>query len=399
MPKFLLGRLVHNCHLLALLWLFLTSPSASAQLLNRDEEVRKAYQTGEKAVQAGDLALAESSFLRVLELVPRDVGARVNLGVVFMRQQRWDQALKYLNQAETLAPQVTGIRLNIALVHYRQGAYADAIPDFQTVLQQQPDSAQARRLLGLCYLFEERYVDAATYLEPLWPVASNDLSYLYSLAVAAGNCGRHELEERAEKKLLEAGTDSPLVHLLLGKAYLGHEDYANALVELQKAAEADPKLPMVHYNLGMVYRHNGDLQKAQSEFLKDIELEPSVAFNYDQLGLLASLDGKDKQAEAYFLDAVKRDAKLGTSWFGLAKIYRQQKRYQAALTALQQAASIDPSSASVHYLRAQVLAATGRKTDAQTEFAAVQKLKQDSVDKLEQEISGTRYRDPQLPTQ
>jgi tetratricopeptide (TPR) repeat protein len=382
-----------------LLLLSLVALSSSAQLLDRDEEVRKAYQTGEKAVQAGDLARAESSFLRVLELVPRDVGARVNLGVVFMREQRWDQALKYLNQAETLAPQVTGIRLNIALVHYRQGAYADAIPHFQAVLQQQPDSAQARRLLGLCYLFEERYADAATTLEPLWPVSNSDLSYLYSLAVAAGNCNRRDLEQRAQKKLLEAGNDSPLVHPLLGKAYLGHEDYPNALAELQKAAQADPKLPMLHYNLGMVYRHIGDLQKAQSEFLKDAELEPSVAFNYDQLGLLASLDSQDKQAEGYFLDAVKRDPQLGTSWFGLAKVYRQQKRFPAALSALRQAGKIDPESASVHYLRAQVLAAMGRKTEAQTEFAAVQKLKQDNVDKLEQEISGVRYRDPQLPTQ
>jgi tetratricopeptide (TPR) repeat protein len=364
-----------------------------------DEAVRSAYQNGEKAVQQGDLALAEKSFLEVLKLVPRDIGARVNLGVVFMRQQKWNEALEYLSQAEKLAPQIPGIHLNIGLVHYRQGQYAAAIPEFGSVLRKQPDSAQARRLLGLCYLFEERYSDAASELEPLWLVANNDMSYLYSLAVAAGNSGRRELEQRAINQLMETGKDSPLVHLLLGKAYLAHGDYTKALTELQKAAGADPRLPMVHYNLGMVYRHQGELPKARSEFQKDADLEPGVAFNYDQLGLLATLDGNDQAAEAYFLDAVKRDPKLGTSWFGLAKIYRQQKHYPDSLHALKQAGSLDPNSASVHYLRAQVLAALGRKSEAQAEFATVQKLKRDNGDKLEQEISGTKYRDPELPAQ
>ena len=394
----LVGPVVQNSHMRVVILVFLFGLVAFAQGGNTEADVRKAYETGEKALQQGDLALAEKSFFKVLELVPRDLGARVNLGVVFMREQKWDQALKYLSQAEKLAPQVTGIHLNIGLVHYRQGEYAAAIPEFELVLKQPPDSAQARRLLGLCYLFEERYADAATTLEPLWPVSNTDLSYLYSLAVAAGHCGRHELEQQAINKLMEEGKDSPLVHLLLGKAYLGHEEYANALAELQKAAEADPKLPMVHYNLGVVYRRDGDMAKARAEFLADAEVEPGVAFNYDQLGMLSSLEEKDGEAERYFLDAVKRDPKLGTSWFGLAKAYKQEKRFPDALKALQKAGALDPTSASVHYLRAQVLAEMGRKSEAQAEFAAVQKLKKENVDKLEQAISG-KYRDPAMPSQ
>jgi len=253
-------------------------------------------------------------------------------------------------------------------------------------------------LLGLCYLFEERYADAATELEPLWPVSNGDISYLYSLAVAAGNAGRNDLEKHAINQLMATGKDAPLVHLLIGKAYLAHEDYTNALDELQKASEADAKLPMVHYNLGVVYHYQGDVEKARAEFLRDVALEPNVAFNYDQLGLLASLEGKEREAEAYYLDAVKRDRKLGTSWFGLAKVYKEEKRYAEALNALREAGELDPTSASVHYLRAETLAALGRKSEAQAEFAIVQKLKKEGVDKLEREISGEKYRDPELPS-
>ena len=385
--------------MLAFFLLWLCSFGLCAQGESNEAAVRNLYQTGEKAVQDGDLATAEKCFLKVLELVPPDVGARVNLGVVLMREQKWAKALRYLVEAEKLAPQVAGIRLNIGLVHYRQGDYAAAIPEFESVLRDQADSIQARRLLGLCYLFEERYSAAAAELEPLWPVANADLSYLYSLAVAAGNGGRHDLEERALAKLMETGKDAPLMHLLLGKAYLAHGNDEQALAELQAAEAQDAKLPMLHYNLGVAYRRKGAPEKARAEFLRDAALEPGVAFNYDQLGLLASLDGKDKEAEDYFAEAVKRDRRLGTSWFGLAKIYKQDKRYAEALKALDEAGAIDRKSASVHYLRAQVLTALGRKDEAQAELAAVQKLKKDTVDKLEQEISGSKYRDPEVPLQ
>jgi Flp pilus assembly protein TadD len=363
---------------------------------SQNDPVRDAYQSGEAALKQGELGAAEKDFRRVLELVPKDIGARVNLGVIFMREEKWKMALDYLTQAEKLAPQVVGIRLNVGLVHYRQGDYAAAIPEFEAVLRQQPDSAQAQRLLGLCYLFQERYADATRALEPLWPASNGDMSYLYSLAVAAGNAQRHDLEERATNQLVATGKDSPLMHLLVGKAYLAHEDYTNALSELQKAEQGDANLPMVHYNLGMAYRHTGDMEKAKSEFRADSKLEPNVAFNYDQLGLLASLEGNQNDAEMYFRDAVKRDPSLGTSWFGLAKAYQKLKLFNDALGALQHAGEIDPNSASVHYLRGQVLAQLGRKAEAEAEFSTVQRLKREGVDKLEQEITGAKYRDPEM---
>jgi Flp pilus assembly protein TadD len=370
-----------------------------AQDRTREEDVKAAYVAGEEATRAGDLGAAETDFLRVLKLVPQDVGARVNLGVVYLREEKWDLALNYLKQAEKLAPQVAGIRLNIGLAYYKRGEYETAILDLGAVLKQQPNSVQARRLLGLCYLFTTRYAEAADELAPLWDESNTDVSYLYTLAVAAGNSGKRELEGRAVNQLMATAKDSPLLDLLQGKSDLAHDDYGKALTELQKAAAADPTLPMVHYNLGVVYRRMGETEKARAEFLRDTAVEPNVAFNYDQLGLLASAADQEHEAEGYFLDAVKHDHTLGTSWFGLAKIYKQQKRYGEAMHALGEAGGLDPQSASVHYLRAQVLAAEGRRDQAEAEFATVQQLKKATVDQLEREISGPKYKDGFVPVQ
>ena len=160
-------------------------------------------------MRRGQLAEAEKDFLQIVATAPEDVGAHANLGVIYMRQQKWKRALEELHAAEKLAPQIPGIRLNIGLAYYRQGDYHQAIAPFESVVHDEPDSSQARHLLGLCYLSDERYSDAAAVLEPLWAASNGDLSYLYVLAVAAGKAERHDLEERALARLLEAASRSP----------------------------------------------------------------------------------------------------------------------------------------------------------------------------------------------
>jgi tetratricopeptide (TPR) repeat protein len=187
-----------------------------------------------------------------------------------------------------------------------------------------------------------------------------------------------------------------VLHLLLGKAHLNREEDDQALAELEQAAQADPKLPMVHYNLGIVYKRRRDWEKAKEEFIKDIAVEPSVAYDYDEAGNACLALEQNQEARRYFEQALQRDSGIATSWYGLAKIDRAEKRYPQALKALDSAGALDPKSASVHYLRAQILMQLGRKEEAQKEFGVVRQLQTETADKLEQQISGGKYRDPAL---
>src|SRR5436309_13924935 len=96
-----------------------------------------------------------------------------------MRRKDWDRAIALLRKAERLEPKMAGIRLNIGLVEYRRGNYAAAIAPFSSVLRDQPDSEQARYLLGLCRVLPKKYAEAVTVLEPLWRKEAVDLLYLW----------------------------------------------------------------------------------------------------------------------------------------------------------------------------------------------------------------------------
>ena len=377
----------------------LSAAVLAAQTPDREAVIRGNYEAGDSALRRGQLAEAEKNFLKIAAIKPQDLRAHVNLGVIYMRQKKWKRALEELRTAEKIAPRIPGIRFDIALVYYRQRDYHQAIAPFESVLRDQPDWPQAKHLLGICYMSEERFADAAAALEPLWTSLNSDESYLYVLVVAAGNAGRHDLEERALDRLLEVGQKSAALDLMVGKVYLNRGQDERALAELEKAAANDPKLPMLHYTLGIIYKRRHDYENAKQEFLKDVAVEPDVANNYDELGSICLSLDEYEDAKRYFEKALHGDSRLPAAWYGLAKIHRAAKRYPEALKAIDSACALATKSASVHYLRAQILVQLGREGEAQTEFAAVRRLHKETTDKLEQQIMGGIYWDPQLATE
>jgi tetratricopeptide (TPR) repeat protein len=382
------GKPVLSACICVHLWLSLFALAAA--------DTRQIFEQGQHAMDAGDLAAAEKAFRTVLAAEPDNVGAHGNLAVVHMRRKQWDAALAELHAAERLAPKMPGIRLNIGLVYYRRADYRHAIQPFESVLRDQPESTQPRYLLGLCYFFNERYAEAARTLEPLWPRESGNLNYLYVVSIAANKAGLKELDQRATSHLIEVGRDSAEFHLIIGKAHVGEGMYDRAMEEFQQAARIDPKLPLIHYFLGTEYRRQNDFEHARQEFLKDIAIAPDVAYDYDELGAVCYALNQIPEAERYFKEALRLDPSLGASEYGLAKIYKQQGKYAAALEALHAAGAIDPRSSSVYYLRGQILFAMGRRQEAKSQFDESTRLKQATRDELERQISGQHPSDPQL---
>jgi tetratricopeptide (TPR) repeat protein len=351
-----------------------TATSVSASPAAEDKDPAQLFQRGQDALSHSDLDAAEHDFQAVLALDPQSGAAYANLGVVYMRRKQWTKALDMLHKAEHRMPQLPGIRLNIGLAYYRQNEFQQAIPPFESVVRDQPDAVQPRYLLGLCYFFNQRWADAATMLEPLWPQESNQLPYLYVLSNAAHRAGQKELDDRAAAQLVKLGGDSPEYRLFVGKSHLNLGQYDSALTEFQAAADADPQLPFVHFNLGLTYLKKQDYPRARDEFLKDAEIEPDLGLDYDELGDVYWLLQDDGKAEQSYRQALQRDPRLVNSHLGLAKIYQRQQKYSQALLESDAATKLDPSRPDAHYLRGRVLLDLGRKDEAKKELDAAHKI-------------------------
>ena len=124
-------------------------------------------------------------------------------------------------------------------------------PAFESVVREQPDAVQPRYLLGLCYFFADRWADAASMLEPLWPQASGQFPYLYVLVNAAHRAGlTKSLITVLRSNSLRWEMTLAEYHLFAGKYHLNRQEYEPAIGQFEAAAKANPRLPFVHFNLG-----------------------------------------------------------------------------------------------------------------------------------------------------
>jgi tetratricopeptide (TPR) repeat protein len=353
------------------------------------------FRQGKQALQSDQLTLAEKDFRRVIALDPKSGAAHINLGVTYMHEKRWDDALTEFHKAEALSPHEPGVLLNIGLVHYRKNEFTAAIEPFSESLQLAPNSEQARYLLGLCYFFTNKYSEATETLAPLWDRESDKLNYLYVLSIAASKSSNAPLQKQAFDRMLVVGQNTPEFHLYLGKAWLAEHDTGKALEEFSTAASAQPDLPLVHYFLGRTYLERRALPEAEAELEKDVALEPDFAYDYEDLGILYVQINQPKRAEQSFRKAIDRNALLVNSYLGLAKLYLDGARYREALEMANHAVSLAPTSASVHYTRGQILKHLGQTAKANQEFQASAKLFKQINDRLQQDPLGDRFADAQ----
>ena len=353
------------------------------------------FRQGKQAMQNGQLAQAEEDFRQVIALDPKSGAAHVNLGVAYMREKRWDDALAELRKAETLSSREAGIVLNIGLVYYRKNDFSSAIEPFSAALQQVPDSLQARYLLGLCYFFTNKYGEAVDTLAPLWDRESSKLNYLYVLSIAASKSSNAPLQKRAFDQMLAVGQNTPEFHLYLGKAWLAEGDTGKALDEFNAAASVRPDMPLVHYFLGRTYLERHEYSRAETELQKDAVIEPDFAYDYEDLGALYVLLSQPEKAEPFFRKAIERNDTLVNSYFGLAKLYLDSARYKEALAMSDRAAALAPTSASVHFTRGQILKHLGQSAKADQEFQTSARLFKSFNDRLQQDHSGDRSADAQ----
>jgi tetratricopeptide (TPR) repeat protein len=155
--------------------------------------------------------------------------------------------------------------------------------------------------------------------------------------------GKWDQAEKNYRKILEEKPRYPGIHfrlarLLLSKPNPGPDFQDEAKKELQQELAIDPGNAGADYVLGELARETQDLPEAIQRFTKATQLNPAFA-----------------------------DAYLGLGMSLLA-----QKSYADAVAPLQSAVKLQPENPTAHYGLATAYARTGRKEDADREFALQQ---------------------------
>jgi Flp pilus assembly protein TadD len=190
----------------------------------------------------------------------RDAAHLNNLGVAYMNQQRFPEALKAFRQAAALDPRVRPAKVNegIALANLQKYAAAEAV--LNAVVRKDPANVRAWYVLGLVYKSEgnpERALDSFLTAAKL---ASHDPDVFYFIGVLQSETGQHEKAIASFQQALALNQFHASAEFALARALqrLGRTDQAaEHLAQFQHIVQARLGIPM-----GLAYGDQGVLSLA-----------------------------------------------------------------------------------------------------------------------------------------
>jgi len=277
-----------------------------------DSRVEEHRNLGIAFYKAGMLEEALREFRRVSDLRPGDSGAPLFLGLIAIRQARWDEAAQALRQAASTGVPRAAVLHNLGFALEQLGRLDEA------------DAA---------------YGDAAGR-------AREDARIMLGWSIAALKGGDHQVAQGRLGRARELFQGRPVPALWYWAATLasaGAEDADGALSVAREGVRAYPDHPVLRNNLAVLLELRGDLEEAEQLLRSALAEDPALPQVSKNLADILYRTGRyDDAAEAYER-AAKLNPELGDDlYFKLGNIAYKRRDHARARESWAQAASLNP---------------------------------------------------------
>ena len=343
------------------------------------------------ALAAGEYQAAEQGFLSVLRQEPRNVAALSNLGVIYSRTSRADEAIAMYQRALKWSPDDKAILLNLGLVYLRLENYPRALPLFERVIAIDPGHLQARQLAAVCRAYSGQLTPAIRDLQTLRSGAPRDENILFLLGFAYLKSHQPD-QAKAVFEEMFAAAGPVRAEFLLGRAYYESTQFEQAQQHLARVLELDPDFPGARVELGKVYISLRRTSDAIREFETVLRQNPEDPDAHYFLGGVLVQAGQFAESLPHLSRAKSAKPDFWAPYFYLGKAKLRLDHPADAVPLLQRAAKLNPDDASVSNLLGQALEACGRESEARVVFQHVNALRAASLEPTaaDSKVAGAR---------
>jgi predicted O-linked N-acetylglucosamine transferase (SPINDLY family) len=272
-------------------------------------------------------------------------------------------------------PAALPARLQAALALHQQGQLAPARAQYEAILRDFPQQADALHLLGVVAL---QGGDAATAVTRIGAaIAANPRNPEFHLnqAIALHAQGRSEDALACHDRALALNPE--LVNAHLGRAVmlkaLGRS--ADAAASYERALALKPDFAEAHYNLGNIQRELGQREAAAASFERAVTLKPGLVEAHVNRGATLLQLGRHEQAQAAFEQALTLRPDLIDALVGRADACLAQLRLEDAIAGYERALALQPQHAEALCNRGKAHYKLTRYNDARASLEAALALR------------------------
>ena len=306
--------------------------------------------------------------------------AHYNLGIAYLEAGQYDRAVPEFEAVIRLDANFIGAHCALCRSYLEQNALEKASAAVTAALKldatHQPalllcdTITQAYYDRGKEHLNAERYVEAvSTFQQALnldtdlgssSQVSDIENKHIYA-HLGAAYIGLKAYQEAIDALQNAIALDADLVdaHYNLGYACVEQSSYEQAIPHLERAIAIAPNLKRAHYNLARAHRELGNLEAATHAVTETLRLDP----NYQRAHELANAikqahynrgitylnDERYSEAVTAFQNAITLDSDFTTAHYNLGLTYLKMETYPRAVDALQKTIALDGNYKTAHH--------------------------------------------------
>jgi tetratricopeptide (TPR) repeat protein len=323
------------------------------------------FADAETLLEQGRLEEAKARLQEELRRYPSRAEGYGVLGLVYMAEKNYPQALNAFQQGLKLDAKSTGIRNDMGNLYVLQGNADRAEKEFREVLRLDPADPDGNYNLGLVLLGEKHPAEAILHFARVRPPT---IASRLNLAKAYFAAEKTAEGLRTVKELSAQNKDNVQVHFTLGVLLVTENQDRAAQFELEEANALQPQSFEILHDLGGVYLRNGELSKAELILKRALTLNPDSAETLYLLGQVYKEESKPVDA----LDQLMRAHKLAPEntdvIYSLARVSMSQNYYEDSIPLLESGLKIAPERTDLHAALGESYFMSGKVDKAIEEF-------------------------------
>lgn len=258
-----------------------------------------------------------------------------------------------------------------------QGRCKEAMGTLKRIVASGVDGEQRKRagLLGVrCAMTTGDVASAGELLQLLGRAFPRDPEVLYVTVHAYS-----DLSARAARELALSAPESVQARELSAESFELQGKWDEAAKQYEEILQQAPGERGIHFRMARLYASkpgatSEEIARAKEELRKELEIDPNNTAALFVLGEMARQESDWPEAIARFSRAAKLDTNFGDAFMGWGEALIAVKRFEQAIDPLRQAARLQPGNTAAHYNLGMALLRSGKKEEADKEFAIQKKL-------------------------
>ncbi|MDA3897063.1 MAG: tetratricopeptide repeat protein [Desulfobacteraceae bacterium] len=258
-------------------------------------------------LQAGHWKNSQTLFEHALTVTSGNYVAHNNLGNVFFRQGRVEEAIYHFTQANKIKPDYAEAQYNLANAFRDINKKDEAIKHYEQALTIRPNYENACNNLANLLLSQGRTDEAIPYYKRLLQLNPYYEQAQFNLANALKKSGRMGEAVQHYLQVLTINPHEAAAHYNLANAYKNQGQLNKAIRHYRQAIDIQPNNEKALQNLATVLMRQGLVDKAITQYLKALKINPDYVSARYNLGIAYYNTGNIPAAVDCFKAALRLD--------------------------------------------------------------------------------------------